>query len=272
MTMEIAWYGTAALLLREGDAAIAFDPFCGMPLDSSLGQAGLRTLGAELRGVREVFITHGHFDHILHIPQIYKDAPLCLRCTKTPRETLVRKGVAADRIREIRPGAEEIVGPFTVTAYQGRHCKFDLPLIFNTVFRWSVFQNMPRVLYLAQALLRYPENGEILFYEVLCGGMRVQIMGSLGLAAGVDYPTGADLLILPFQGRSDLDIYGLGLVRRLRPKAVLLDHWDDAFPPLSDTVKTESFEKILREWEGIPCRTMVKGVRNEYGEAKETLG
>ena len=271
MTMEITWYGTAALVLREGDAAIAFDPFCGMPLEAP-GQGDALPFAEELRGVREVFITHGHFDHILHIPQLYKDVPLTLRCTKTPRETLIREGVPAENIREICPGTVEQAGPFTVTAYQGRHCKFDLPLIFKTIFCGRFFRHLPRAIRLMQALLRYPENGEILFYEVLCGGMRVQVMGSLNLSEDVEYPTGADLLILPFQGRSDLDIYGLRLVRQLRPKAVLLDHWDDAFPPLSDTVKTENFEKILWEREGIPCRSMVKGGKNEYGEEKETLG
>lgn len=67
------------------------------------------------------------------------------------------------------------------------------------------------------------------------------------------------MLILPFQGRSDLEEYGLQIVRRLKPGKVYLDHWDDTFPPISDTVHTEKFEKILWEKERIPCQTMVKG-------------
>ncbi len=84
-------------------------------------------------------------------------------------------------------------------------------------------------------------------------------MGSLNLSADVEYPTGADMLILPFQGRSDLEEYGLSIVRRLKPKKVYLDHYDDSFPPISDEISTKKFEKILREQESITCLALEKG-------------
>ena len=37
-------------------------------------------------------------------------------------------------------------------------------------------------------------------YEVHAEGKRLQVMGSLGLQEDQEYPQGADLLILPFQG------------------------------------------------------------------------
>ena len=117
--------------------------------------------------------------------------------------------------------------------------------------------------------VKIPENGEILFYEVLCGGKRIQIMGSLNLADDVEYPTGADQLILPFQGRSDLAQYGLKIVQRLKPKEVLLDHYDDTFPPISADIDTTGFEQLLWAREGIVCRAMTKGV-NSYEREKET--
>ena len=96
-------------------------------------------------------------------------------------------------------------------------------------------------------------------YEVSCGGKRIQVLGSLGLDAHTEYPAGADVLILPFQGRSGLEKYALGIVRRLSPRMVLLDHYDNAFPPVSDDIYTEDFIKILSAQEHIPCRAMVKG-------------
>ncbi|MCR4951559.1 MAG: hypothetical protein K6A40_09585, partial [Solobacterium sp.] len=80
-------------------------------------------------------------------------------------------------------------------------------------------------------------------------------MGSMNLL-DEDYPEGADLLILPFQGRSDIDSFGEQIIRRLKPKTVLLDHYDDAFPPMSGTVETASFEALLKDRYGIPCRAM----------------
>ncbi|MDE6687735.1 MAG: hypothetical protein K2K17_10515, partial [Lachnospiraceae bacterium] len=159
----------------------------------------------------------------------------------------------------IRPGEQIHVGPFTVTAYQSRHCRFDVPLIVKTVFRPKVFCHPVHLFHFLKMQLQYPENKEILFYEVLSGDKRIQIMGSLNLSADVEYPTGADILILPFQGRSDLEKCGLSIVQRLKPKKVFLDHYDDSFPPISDNISTKKFIELLREQEKIPCRALEKG-------------
>ena len=34
--MQLTWYGTAALILKEDDTSIAFDPFCGLQLNESV--------------------------------------------------------------------------------------------------------------------------------------------------------------------------------------------------------------------------------------------
>ncbi len=62
--------------------------------------------------------------------------------------------------------------------------------------------------------------------------------------------------MLPFQGRSDLTEYALPLAERLAPKAILLDHWDDAFPPMSAEIETGAFESLVPRRLGIPCRAM----------------
>ena len=85
-------------------------------------------------------------------------------------------------------------------------------------------------------------------------------MGSMGLDPEVAYPTGADLLILPYQGKSDPLEYAASLVDRLHPKAVLLDHYDDSFPPMTALVDTAAFEKYITEKYNIPCRAMERTV------------
>lgn len=257
--MQLKWYGTAALVLKEDDISIAFDPFCGLQPQESLHSKNLSYGEQEFRKIKHVFITHGHFDHIARIPAIYKKAPLKLWCTRTPYNTLLREGMRPEQMQVIRPGEQIHVGPFTVTAYQSRHCRFDVPLIVKTVFRPKVFCHPVHLFHFLKMLLQYPENKEILLYEVLSGDKRIQIMGSLNLSADVEYPTGADILILPFQGRSDLEKCGLSIVRRLKPKKVFLDHYDDSFPPISDNISTKKFEKILRKQEKIPCRALKKG-------------
>ena len=86
-----------------------------------------------------------------------------------------------------------------------------------------------------------------MMYEVHAEGKRVQVMGSLGLQENQEYPQGADLLILPFQGSEFLEAVALEVVERLQPKRILLDHFDDAFPPVSEHVDTRRFKKLMDE-------------------------
>ena len=245
--------------MREGDTAIAFDPFFGMPVGCFKDENRTPLPKDDFSKVTDVFVTHGHVDHIYYLPELCGAAHFRIHCTPAPRKTLVRRGVPPERIVPAAAGGTDSVPPFTVTTYKGRHCRFDLPIILKTVFRRSFFRHLVHAVRFLLEMLRFPEKGEILMYEVSCGGKRIQVLGSLGLDAHTDYPVDADVLILPFQGRSDLEAYALGIIRRLRPRAVLLDHYDDAFPPVSDDIYTEDFIKILRTQEHIPCRAMVKG-------------
>ena len=249
--MKLRWFTTAAFTLAEGDATLAFDPFLGLPL----GRRWPEGKGEAFRSVSAVFVTHGHLDHILEIPTLLSGSRALIYATRTPCRTLARHGAAADRLREIRPGDTVDVGPFRVRAYPGRHCKFDGPLIRQTLLSPRLRRHFFRALRLLRYAVTYPERGETLFYEVTAGTKRVQVMGSLGLVSDEDYPTGADALILPYQGRSDLVTCGRAIVERLQPKAVYLDHWDDSFPPLTATVDTKPFCDLLQS-RGIPCRAL----------------
>ena len=257
--MEITWYSAAALVMREGDAAIAFDPFFEMPVGCFTDKNLISLPKEDFGKVTDVFVTHGHVDHIYYLPELCGASDFRIHCTPAPRKTLIRRGVSPERIVPAAAGGTDSISPFTVTAYRSRHCRYDLPIILKTVFRRRFFRHPVHLVRFLWEMLRFPEKGEILMYEVSCGGKRIQVLGSLGLDAHTDYPTDADVLILPFQGRSGLEKYALGIVRRLNPRTVLLDHYDDAFPPISDSINTENFIKILSAQEHIPCRAMVKG-------------
>ena len=250
--MKLQWFTTAAFTLTEGDTAIAFDPFLGLPLKARWPDLDRAAFG----GASAVFVTHGHFDHILELPALLAGSPAPIYATATPCKTLQRHGVSADRLRTIRPGETVTVGPFSITAFPGRHCTFDKPLIRQTLLSPRLWGHFPRALRLLGYSLAYPERGETLFYEVKADGKRIQILGSLGLDPAVAYPTGADALILPYQGRSDLVTYGWPLVARLAPRAVYLDHYDDSFPPLTAAIDTTPFCDLLTA-RGIPCRALV---------------
>jgi hypothetical protein len=61
------------------------------------------------------------------------------------------------------------------------------------------------------------------------------------------YPAEPDLLVLPYQGATNLIPPALVVIDRIRPRAVMLDHFDDAFPPVSASIDTKSLFQVLNE-------------------------
>ena len=247
--MKVTWYKTASLLLETPELRIVFDPYLQFPKPD-------KKLLVPFRSAQIVFITHGHFDHIADIPKIYENLPVRIYGTEAPLARLVKKGMPSDKLRHIAPGYIRSFGDVKVTAYAGRHCRFDRTLIQETAGNWEFFRDPKALAQLLRMNLQYQEKDETLFYECRQGEKRLQIMGSLALRDEVKYPTGADLLILPFQGRSDLNEYAMQFVERLQPKAVCLDHYDDAFPPITRGISTWEFETAVADRFGIPCSAM----------------
>ncbi len=256
--MTLTWYGTAGLILRDGGYSIAFDPFCSLPVGEIKHPPAKLRNEDEYRSVSDIFVTHGHFDHIYHIPRLYENSNVTVHCTSAPYKTLLKHGLERSKIDVIAPLSVVRAGPFKVTAYQGRHCRFDVPLIYSTVTRKGFFGNIDHLLRLLWLNITYLQKGEILFYELECRGKRIQIIGSMNLDVATEYPTNADLLILPLQGRSDQNVYALSLVKRLMPKNIILDHIDNSFPPMSDDVDVSGFIENVSKAFGIPCRKLPK--------------
>ena len=225
--MKLQWYGTAALRISDGDTAIAFDPFLGIPKGSCRPESVSGDIPSELRQISDVFVTHGHFDHMIQIPALYAEGSAVIHATRTPCATLEKHGIPKERLDVISPGGHYSVGTIAITVYQGRHCVFDKALVIQTA-------------------LRYLRPGH------LTHGLRL-------LRCNKNYP-GADLLILPYQGKSRPEVYAASLVARLQPQAVLLDHYDDSFPPMTAPIPTTAFETDLTQRQGIPCRAMRRGI------------
>ena len=213
-----------------------------MPLDKHADEPGRPGLADLYRHAGRVYITHGHFDHIYHFKDLYVGTDMPVYGTAAPMASLERDGLSKDQLHLIEPGYKDSFGPWEIEAYQGRHCKFDLPIVLKTIFNKRTVTNLKRLKEIQKLRKLYPENGEMLFYELRCEGKRIQIMGSMGMDPDTEYPEGADLLIMALQGRSDQDDYAMRFVEKLKPEKILLYHIDDSFPPMSGDVDTLGFE------------------------------
>ncbi len=228
--MQVVWHGTAAVEVRCPSGRLLFDPF--VPLKGS--SSGVRL--EDYDGFPEIFVTHGHFDHIASIPAITRrNRHVRVHCTRTPYETLRKKGVPAEALELVCPGQAWEGSGFAVRVFPGRHAV--LPRAsFSRVASWwrSPFRsNLPHIA-LQHWLCR--ENGETVFYHVEAEGKSLSLMGSLNLRDDVAYPRHADLLVLPCNGWEDVIPPAVRAIERLEPRRVLLDHYDDAFPPVTGPV------------------------------------
>lgn len=254
--MKISWYGTASILLESDGYRIAVDPFLTIPLHETLCRRKLHAV--KYRTADAVLVTHGHFDHILDIPKLYRDSDVKIHATKTPCKMLLLRGVEKDQLRVIAPGMTFTLGGFTIRVYRGRHCRFDAGIMLKTVFKKDTILHPKRLVELIRLNRRYEENGETLFYEIEAEGKRIHLMGSMGLDLNTIYPTEADVLILPFQGTSCPARTVAPIITKLRPKMIYLDHYDDAFPPMTSHIDTLGFTASLMH-NGVPAAALKFG-------------
>lgn len=259
--MEITWYGTASVLLETKEAALLFDPYMKDLPEGREAEAARQARWEAFRGQKNVLITHGHLDHLSSITALYADIPCTVYLTETPRNTLLAQGFPEEKLRLIRPGDGLKFGDITVHIIQGKHIQYDMKTavqLFSRVRSWKMFRRMIRM---ARINRVYKENEETMFFEIIAEEKRVQLMGSAELAEGIAYPTGADVLILPHQGRSDMDRHNRVVVEKLEPRRILMDHYDDAFPPVSTEVPTEDFCREMSRQ--VPTEKLVEGISVE---------
>ncbi|MDO4292397.1 MAG: MBL fold metallo-hydrolase [Eubacteriales bacterium] len=248
--MEITWLGTAAVRIGTQGEQILFDPFVQL-----IGGENPNCIDDFLRDTT-VCVTHGHLDHLMEVPVFLDgetEAEATVYCGEASVRTLEKMVEDTGNVVCVRPGDEIRLGSVRIRVWEGRHARPGAAAVLRKLFSLRLFRYFRNALALAYLNPKFPERGQTLIYELVSEGKRVVLLGSLGLAENIVYPDGADLLILPYQGSARLEQTALSVVRRLRPKRIMLDHFDDAFPPVSSRVDTRGFKRLMdREFPDIP--------------------
>lgn len=237
--MKISWYGTAAVKIETDTTKILFDPFI-------RPNRKLPAITAEdFCGADAILLTHGHFDHILSIPEILsKDRTVPVYCTFTPFKTLTSKlKVPAAGLNVIRAGDRFSVGDIDITVYRGSHIPFNLGYMLKVFPQCAL--NFPRFFKLGISINTMPENNETVIYKIENGGKTVMLMGSFGTAAGEDYPESPDMFVFPYSGNTGIEPMSKDTLERLKPKSIMFSHFDNFFPPLTMRMDVEDFCRIL---------------------------
>lgn len=238
--MKITWYGTATIGIDDGKTKLLFDPFVRM-------NKHIETTPVEgFTGFDAIFVTHGHFDHIYSIPELTeKDKNVPVYCTGTPKKTLMEEGVPEERFKAVIPDEVIRIGDYTIRPRRFRHIVFD-PVYILTVVPQSIMM-FPRLLWQAYMNHKMSEGGEIVAYEIEAQGKKIFLTGSFREYPGEVYPDDIDLLVLANGGSIFVPEKTKSFIDRYKPKKILVDHFDNAFPPVTRNVSVERLKKMTEK-------------------------
>ena len=250
--MEMVWHGTAAVEIRNGEDKILFDPF--VPLKGADWEIPIESFD----GFKDILVTHGHFDHIVNIPEIVRRNPfVIIHCTETPYKTLRQKGVSENNLSKISYGAHLDIGSFAIDVYHGRHAvlpKATIRRLFSIIFS----KNIRNLAFIARENKICTENDETVLFCVHASGKTITICGSLNFREDEEYPRDSDLLVLPYNGWEDNFQPAVRMIEKLKPRKVFLSHWDNTFPPITAFIDRSLIRKTFPHlvFEAVPGETL----------------
>lgn len=240
--MKIMWCGTASLLLESGGTRLLIDPYL-----RKYDRKGAPFPMEEARSADAIFITHPHLDHFADT-DAFAEGKIPVYVSARGIGIARGNGMDVSVMREITAGDRVRVGAFEIAAFSGRHCVFDMPTVSRVLFSPHTWLHIGKALRLLGEAKRFSiALDDVLVFSVTDGEKRVVLLGSAGMAEGQDYPQNAELLVFPYQGMSAMHRKIAPFLDAFRPKKVMIDHFDDAFPPISSRVPTKKFAAAVKK-------------------------
>ncbi|MBN1689747.1 MAG: MBL fold metallo-hydrolase [Dehalococcoidia bacterium] len=246
--MRLQWLGTSGFKIENDEASFLIDPY----LSRNEQSKPVQTLKpGDISDASQIFISHGHFDHIGDVPAVMSAGKSQAYCSQTAAATLLRYGADRGRVHAVNTNSLSIdFGAFRAEAFFSRHVRFDISLVARTL--WHIGPSGYRRLSRAGIVRGYP-LGQVLSWRFTIGGYSIHHFGSAGSTADELKRLSArslDLLLIPLQGNTSICDIALEYVRVLKPRLVIPHHQDDFYPPVSSAVDIRPF--VMKVYETCP--------------------
>lgn len=224
------WCGTNSIIIYDDKKSIIVDPF--IRYDKRFDDSYIKELSQE----KNILITHGHVDHVLYLPYLYKNKKCKIYCMNSVYKRLLKRNIDEKNLVKINYDDNFKIDDFNVDVLKSKHIKFDFKLIINTLFSYDVIKYFKNLIFISYNHFKNPLKKEIVSYLINYKNKSVFIMGSMNLDENTIYPKNVDYLFLAYQGRSDLHIKIKDVLSIIKPKKVILTHFDNSFPPISKDI------------------------------------
>lgn len=233
--MYYKWYGTATLLIESENTRLLIDPYRKQFARKD------RMPDDEICSADAIFITHPHVDHFKDTDS-FSHGKIPVFVSETGISHAEKYGLDHSCMRRISAGDCVTVGDLTVRAYPAEHCRFDAASILRILFSPRTWLHFSDCVSLLSDARRFSiKRDDVLAFEVSDGVKNILVFGSAGMNENALYPDKVDLMFFPYQGRRRIDKVLAKFLRRMSPKKIVIDHFDDAFPPITHEVNTKRF-------------------------------
>ena len=101
--MKLTWFGTAGFKIESGEHTLLIDPYF---TRNSKAFPRQPLKASDIQTADQILITHGHFDHILDVPEIAENTNAMVYCGRGVDQTLIQNGLNPDHIHRVRTDGE----------------------------------------------------------------------------------------------------------------------------------------------------------------------
>ena len=231
--MKLRWLLTAAFEIITDNFKILIDPWILRP---STAEQQLNTTINDIKGADAIFLTHGHYDHSLYVPEIVKGTETKVYCSEQIKEVFLNDlGVNESNLIGIQPSSViEFQPEFKVTVIKSQHIEFDS----STLKR---LENAQLDNIMATPKFKLKDVGKYVVGDVFgylfefSNGKKLVHFGSGGYYEEElkKLPADIDIFLAPVAGREDVEEIVAKMASIFNPKMIIPHHYDDFVPPFS---------------------------------------